>query len=114
VFDLAVAVILGAAFGAVITALVGSVIMPLIAAIFGQPAVSAIAFNVSGTPIPVGIFLQAIIDFLLVALVLFFVIRAVNRVRRKQEAEIGAAPAPAEDVLLLREIRDALQAQNRR
>jgi large conductance mechanosensitive channel len=114
VFDLAVAVILGAAFGKVVTALVESVIMPLIAAIFGKPAVSAIAFNIGTTPIPIGIFFQAIIDFLLVALVLFFIIKAVNRVRRKQEAEVAAAPTPAEDVLLLREIRDALQAQNRR
>ncbi|MBA3469977.1 MAG: large conductance mechanosensitive channel protein MscL [Herpetosiphonaceae bacterium] len=114
VFDLAVAVILGAAFGAVVTALVGSVIMPLIAAIFGKPSVAAMAFMVGETPIPIGVFFQAIIDFLLVALVLFFVIRAVNRVRRKQEAEAAAAPEPAEDVLLLREIRDALQAQGRR
>ena len=109
VLDLAIAVIIGAAFGKIVTALVESVIMPLIAAIGGQPDVKSIAFTVGKTPIPVGVFFQAVIDFILVALVLFLVVKGINRIRRKQEAEVAAAPEPAEDVLLLREIRDALK-----
>ncbi|HYF64016.1 MAG TPA: large conductance mechanosensitive channel protein MscL [Herpetosiphonaceae bacterium] len=109
VFDLAIAVIIGAAFGKIVTALVESVIMPLIAAIGGAPNVAAIAFTVNQTPIPIGVFFQAVIDFLLVALVLFLVVKGINRVRRKQEAEEAAAPEPAEDILLLREIRDSLK-----
>lgn len=109
VFDLAIAVIIGAAFGKIVTALVESVLMPLIAAIFMVKDVSGISFTLNGTPIPYGIFIQAIIDFLLVAFVLFFVVRGINRIKRKQKAEAAAAPEPSEDVLLLREIRDALK-----
>ncbi len=108
VFDLAIAVIIGAAFGKIVTALVEAIIMPIIAAIFGAPNVSELAFKIGSTPIPYGVFVQAIIDFLIVAFVLFFVVRGINRIKRKQEAEAPAAPPPAEDVLLLREIRDAL------
>jgi large conductance mechanosensitive channel len=111
VLDLAIAVIIGAAFGKIVTALVESVIMPLIAATVGQPDVKSIAYKVGATPIPVGVFYQAVIDFILVALVLFLFIKAINRVRRKQEAEVAAAPEPAEDVLLLREIRDSLKSR---
>lgn len=113
VLDLAIAVIIGAAFGKIVTALVESVIMPLIAAIGGAPNVASIGFTVNGTLIPIGIFFQAVIDFLLVALVLFMVVKGINRIRRKQEAEEAAAPEPSEDILLLREIRDALRAGGR-
>jgi large conductance mechanosensitive channel len=113
VLDLAIAVIIGAAFGKIVTALVESVIMPLIAATGGQPDVKSIAFTVNATPIPIGIFFQAVIDFLLVALVLFLVVRSINRIRRKQEAEVASAPEPSEDVLLLREIRDSLKSGSR-
>jgi len=111
VLDLAIAVIIGAAFGKIITALVESVIMPLIAATGGQPDVKSIGFTLNGTLIPIGIFFQALIDFILVALVLFLVVRGINRIRRKQEAEVASAPEPSEDVLLLREIRDSLKSR---
>ena len=113
VLDLAIAVIIGAAFGKIITALVESVIMPLIAAVGGSPNVASMGFTLNGTLIPIGIFFQAVIDFLLVALVLFMVVRGINRIRRKQEAEVASAPEPAEDVLLLREIRDSLKATSK-
>lgn len=109
VFDLAVAVIIGAAFGKIVSALVDSVIMPLIAAIFGFPKVSEMGFMVGATLIPIGLFFQAVIDFLIVAFVLFMIIQGINRVRRKQEAEAPSAPEPSEDILLLREIRDSLK-----
>lgn len=79
VLDLAVAVVLGIAFGAVITSLVDDVLMNLIAAIFGQPDFSALTFTVNESVIRYGRFLNAVVNFLLIALALFLVIRAVNR-----------------------------------
>ncbi|HEY1011541.1 MAG TPA: large conductance mechanosensitive channel protein MscL [Herpetosiphonaceae bacterium] len=111
VFDLAVAVIIGAAFGKIVTSLVEDILMPLIAAIGGQPDVKSLSFMIGTTPILVGNFIQTIIDFLIVALVLFLIVRGINKVRRKQEAEVAAAPEPSEDILLLREIRDSLKAR---
>ena len=89
VLDLAVAVILGIAFGAVITALVDGILMNLIAALVGQPDFSDLSFSVNGTPILYGAFLSAVVNFLIVAFALFLVIKAVNRVTaaRRPEAE---------------------------
>jgi large conductance mechanosensitive channel len=94
VLDLAVAVLMGAAFGAVITALVKDLITPLIAAIVGQPDFSAIAFTVNNSKFLVGDFINAVISFLLVAAaVYFFVVVPVNRIlARMRRGE--AAPDP--------------------
>ena len=79
VLDLAVAVVLGAAFGAVVTALVKDLITPLIAAIVGKPDFSAITFTVNGSKFPIGDFINALISFLLIAAaVYFFVVLPVN------------------------------------
>ncbi len=106
IVDLAVAVIIGGAFGKIVTALTNSLIMPIIAMILGKGGMSDVSFTVGNTVFPVGIFLQAVIDFILVALVLFLIIKAINAAKKK---EIEAAPAPAEEIVLLREIRDALR-----
>lgn len=106
IVDLAVAVVIGAAFGKIVTALTSSIIMPIIGLILGKVAVSEIGFTIGNTVFPIGIFLQAIIDFILIAFVLFLLIKGINSLKQKEEA----APAPTpEDVLLLREIRDALK-----
>lgn len=84
--ELAVAVILGLAFNAVIQALANGILMQLIAAIFGQPNFNRLTIDVSGTPIYYGRFITALIEFLLVALALFFVVRAVNRLLHPQGA----------------------------
>ena len=76
VVDLAVAVVIGGAFGAVVTALVKDLITPLIAAIVGKPDFSAIVLNINGTPLLIGDFLNAIISFLLVAAAVYFLIVA--------------------------------------
>lgn len=79
VIDLAVAVVMGAAFGAVVTSLVENLVTPLIAAIVGQPDFSAIAFTVNGSRFMIGRFINAIVSFLLIALaVYFFVVVPVN------------------------------------
>jgi large conductance mechanosensitive channel len=76
VVDLAVAVVIGGAFGAVVTALVKDLITPLIAAVAGKPDFSAIVLNINGTPLLVGDFLNAVISFLLVAAAVYFLIVA--------------------------------------
>ena len=105
IIDLAVAVVIGAAFGKVITALTQAFIMPIIALILGKGGVSELSFMVGDTEFPVGLFLQSIIDFILIAFVLFLIIRAINARKKKDEV---AAVTP-EDIILLREIRDALK-----
>ncbi len=74
VVDLAVAVVIGAAFGAVITAFVADIITPLIAAIFGQPDFSALTFTINGSKFLYGAFINAVISFLLIAAAIYFVV----------------------------------------
>ena len=117
VLDLAVGVVIGAAFGKIVSALVDGIIMPIVGMLTGGVSVSdwkyvitPAAVDAAGkaaTPesaIAYGMFLQALVDFLIVAFVIFLVIKAYNRMRKP-----AADAAPAEEVLLLREIRDALK-----
>jgi large conductance mechanosensitive channel len=106
IVDLAVAVVIGGAFGKVVSSLTDSIISPIIALIMGKGGMSDVAFTVGKTVFPVGLFIQAVIDFILIALVLFMIIKAMNSMKKKEEA---APAAPPEDITLLREIRDALK-----
>lgn len=109
IVDLAVAVIIGGAFGKIVTALTDAIIMPIISLIVGKGGVADIKFEVGKTVFPVGTFLQAVIDFILIAFVLFLIVKAMNSAMKKKE-EAPAPPAPTpEDIVLLREIRDALK-----
>lgn len=109
VMDLAVAVVIGGAFGSVVTALTDSLIMPLISMIMGKGGVSEMSFMVGHTVFPIGVFLQAVINFILIAFVLFLMIKAMNAMKKKQD-EAPAAPAgPSSTDKLLMEIRDALK-----
>jgi large conductance mechanosensitive channel len=111
VIDLAIAVVLGAAFGKIVTELTADIIMPLVSLILGKNSINDIAFTIRNTVFPIGHFFQAIIDFVLVALVLFIIIRGMNRLQRKKEAK-AAEPKPPEYTLsekLLMEIRDSLK-----
>ena len=107
IIDLAVAVIIGGAFGKVITALTESIIMPIISLILGKGGVSEMAVTIRGTLFPIGHFLQSVIDFILIAFVLFLIIKAMNKTIRRREA-LAVPPTP-EEILLLREIRDGLK-----
>ena len=107
IVDLAVAVIIGGAFGKIVTALTDSIIMPVIAMVMGKGGVSEVSLTIGKTVFPVGIFLQAVIDFILIAIVLFLMIKAMNSAKKKEAA--APPPPPAEDIVLLREIRDALK-----
>ena len=119
VVDLAVGVVIGAAFGKIVSALVDGIIMPLVGVALGGVSVSewkyvlrpatvdAAGAKVAEVAIAWGMFLQTILDFLLVGLAIFLLLRAYNRLRRPVDA---TPAAPPEEVLLLREIRDALRA----
>jgi len=113
VVELAVAVIIGAAFGAVVTALAASFITPFIALIGGEPDFGSLVFTISGTEFPYGQFVNALVSFLIIAGVVFFlVVRPMNTLMTRIRADDEpASAAPAEDVVLLTEIRDLLREQ---
>jgi large conductance mechanosensitive channel len=115
VIDLAVGIILGAAFTAVVTGLMDGILNPLIAAIFGEPDISGVGgFTVNGSAFSIGLFLQAVLNFLIVAAALyFFVVVPINHLQERRKAGIEPeSEAPAEDVLVLQEIRDLLASQH--
>ena len=109
VIDLAVAVIIGGAFTAIVNSLVNDIIMPLVGVLLGGVDFASIVITVGSAEIGVGKFIQAIINFLIIAWVVFLMVRAINRVNKKKEAEPAA---PAADVVLLTEIRDLLKNQS--
>jgi large conductance mechanosensitive channel len=125
VLDLAVAVIIGAAFSGIITSLVEDVINPIIGIIFGKPDFSSIYINLSGQTFPtyaaakeagaqvigIGAFLTAVISFLIIAFVIFLLVRAANSIMKKEAEAPAPPPAPTKDQQLLAEIRDLLKAQ---
>lgn len=115
VMSMAVGIIIGGAFTAIVNSLVGDVITPLLGIIIGGIDFTGIKVTVGGAELMVGNFIQAVIVFLLTSLVIFWMMKAFNRVfaKKEAEAEVPAEPEPApvpEDIQLLREIRDLLQA----
>jgi large conductance mechanosensitive channel len=111
VVDLAVAVVIGAAFGAVVTAFVADFVTPLIAAIGGKPDFSALSFTINGSKFSYGHFINAVISFLIIAAVIFFaIVKPLNTLAARRKANIEPEPeAPAEDIILLTDIRDLLR-----
>lgn len=112
VIDLAVAVVIGAAFIAVINAVVAGLITPLIAAIFGQPNLDSVGnFTINDANFSIGLILTAVINFLLVAAAVYFVLVApMNKYRELRAAGMEDEPeAPPEDLLVLQEIRDLIR-----
>ena len=108
VIDLAVAVIIGAAFGKIITSLVSDIIMPVVGVLLGGVDFSGLYINVGNATVTYGIFIQSIVDFLIIAFIIFLAIRAVSNLQKKEEKEKKPAE-PSEEVKLLREIRDVLR-----
>lgn len=122
VVDLAVGVVIGAAFGKIVSALVDKVIMPPIGLLVGGVDFSAWKWTLSeavvdaagavskpAVQVGVGEFLNAIIQFLIVAFAIFMVVKAMNRMAKQEEAAPAAPPPPAPEVVLLTEIRDLLK-----
>lgn len=113
VLDMAVGVVIGGAFTAIVTALVDNIITPLIGVLVGGLDFTGLSVKVGEATIGYGAFIQAVINFLLISFVIFCVIRSFNKLAQKKEEEPTAPPAPAEDVVLLREIRDFLANQEK-
>lgn len=113
VIDLAIGIIIGAAFTAIVNSLVADIVTPLLL----NPAMRAARVdqlaNLSYNGIKYGSFLAAVLNFLLVAFVLFLIVQAVNRFRRQEAAKPADPPAPTNEERLLGEIRDLLKAQAR-
>ena len=114
VVDLAVAVVLGAAFTAVVTSFANGVLMNLIAAVFGQPNFDSLTFSLGDGVIEYGRFLTAIVNFLLVAVSMFVVVKAINTMKdlRRHDEQEEAAEAAATEIELLTQIRDALMTKS--
>jgi len=113
VVDLAVAVVVGAAFGAVIASFVADIVTPLIAAIGGKPDFGDLAFTINGSRFRYGSFINAVITFVLVAAAVFFlVVKPVGALMERRKAGLEPEPeAVPEDVVLLGEIRDLLKTR---
>jgi large conductance mechanosensitive channel len=123
VIDLAIGVVIGAAFGKIVDSLVSDIIMPIIGAILGgldfsnyfvglSGAVNApvlVEAKKQGAVLAYGSFLTVAVNFLIIAFVLFLVVKAINQLKRTKEAEPAPPPPPPEDVVLLGEIRDLLK-----
>lgn len=111
VMDMAVGVIIGGAFSAITTSLINDIIMPVLGIFTGSISFAALSFTVNGAVIAYGNFIQAVLNFLVMAFVVFCLIKAINRFHRKK-AEPEAPPAPPEpsaEEKLLTEIRDLLK-----
>ena len=108
VVDLAVGVIIGTAFGKIVASLVADIIMPIIGIIIGGIHYEDLVLEVGDAKITYGKFIENVIDFVVIALVIFWMVKVINHFRRKQEAEPQAAPPPRQEQLL-EEIRDLLK-----
>jgi large conductance mechanosensitive channel len=108
VMDLAVGVIVGAAFGKIVSSLVEDVIMPVVGVLMGGLNFSGLAVNVGSATLKYGKFLQTCLDFLIVACAIFLIVKLINRLKREEEKPAPAAPRQE---VLLEEIRDLLKSR---
>ena len=112
VMDLAVGVIIGGAFGKIVTSIVDDILMPIIGVIIGGIDFSGLSIKIGEAQITYGNFIQNVIDFLIVAFCIFILVKIVNKITRKEEEKKEEVPAKPADVLLLEEIRDLLKEKN--
>lgn len=116
VMDLAVAVVIGAAFGKIVSSLVTDIITPLIGLLMGGINFSGLSHTVGDATLTYGVFVQSVIDFIIVAFAIFLVVKGINKAQEKvakkeQEEKEEKAKEPSEEVKLLQEIRDSLRRQ---
>lgn len=109
VLDLAVGVIIGAAFGKIVSSLVDDILMPLLGLLLGGLNFSDLELPFGEAVLKYGSFLQTLLDFLIVSFSIFLFIKALNRFKRKEESKPTTPPAPSKEELLLTEIRDLLK-----
>lgn len=109
VVDLAVGVVIGAAFGKIVASLVGDVIMPVVGVLVGGVDFSGLSVQVGSASIAYGKFVQTCVDFLIIAWAIFIAVKLINRLRREEPAAPAAPAAPPRQEVLLEEIRDLLK-----
>ena len=108
IIDLAVAVVLGTAFGAIIKALVGMIIMPILGSFIGE-SFASLTMTINGVEVMYGMFIQSIISFIFIAFSVFLVVKGINATKKKEEPAPAEDPKPTADQELLTEIRDLLK-----
>lgn len=117
VVDLSVGVIVGGAFGKIVSSLVDNVLMPIIGIVIGGIDFSNLSITYKDANIAYGLFLQNVIDFLIIAFCIFLLVKFLNKITRKKSTEEKptgpVAPKPSEEVLLLTEIRDLLKKETK-
>ena len=111
VIDLAIAVVIGAAFGAIVTSLVNDIIMPIVGVILGGVDFASLSVQVGAATVAYGKFIQTIVNFVIIAFALFLVVRSINRFKAQQPAAPATPPAPSAEEKLLSEIRDMLRTR---
>lgn len=111
VVDLAVAVIIGGAFGKIVSSLVSDVTMPLIGVLIGGVSFTGLAVQVGDAVIGYGAFIQSVVDFLIIAIAVFLIVKAASTRQKREQAAPAAPPAPSREEVLLAEIRDLLRAR---
>lgn len=111
IVDLAVAVVIGVAFGALVTSLVANILTPIVAAVIGKPDFSGLTFTINGSVFRYGSFLNALIAFVsIAAAVFFFVVRPIDAIQRRMGIE-KPEDGRSDEAVLLEEIRDVLKGQ---
>ncbi len=111
VLDMAVGVIIGGAFGKIIASLVDDIIMPLVGLALGGVDFTGLSIKVKDATITYGAFIQNVVDFLIIAFCIFLVVKAFNKLSKKEEKK--AAPAKSDEVKLLEEIRDLMKKEKK-
>jgi len=109
VIDLAVGIVIGAAFGKIVSSLVGDLLMPVVGLLIGGVDFSGLAITIGNASVKYGKFIQSGVDFVIIAAAIFLVVKAINRVQREKPAAPAAPPAPPRQEVLLEEIRDLLK-----
>ena len=109
VMDMAVGVIIGGAFSAITTSLINDIVMPILGIFTGSISFAALSVTVGSAVIPYGNFIQAVLNFLIMAFVVFCLVKAINSFHRKKEEAPPAPPEPSAEEKLLTEIRDLLK-----
>ena len=109
VMDLAVGVIIGAAFGKIVSSLVEDVVMPVIGTLIGGLDFSGLAVKIGSATLKYGKFLQTCLDFLIIAWAIFLIVKLINRLKREEEKPAPPPPAKPQQEVLLEEIRDLLK-----
>ena len=115
VIDLAIGVIIGGAFSSIVTSLVNNILTPILGLVLGGADFSNLAITFKDTRIEYGAFIQSVIDFLIVAICIFALVKFINKIMhlKKKEEEKPAEPKKSAEVLLLEEIRDLLKEENK-